>query len=55
MKMAHKFHLPIITLIDTARSLSWIGAEERHIAEAIAVNLREMNAFRSADHRHRDR
>jgi len=42
MKMADKFGLPIITLIDTAGAFPGIGAEERHIAEAIAVNLREM-------------
>lgn len=42
MKMADKFKLPIITLIDTAGAYPGIGAEERHIAEAIAVNLREM-------------
>jgi acetyl-CoA carboxylase carboxyl transferase subunit alpha len=42
MKLAHKFDLPIITLIDTAGAYPGIGAEERHIAEAIAVNLREM-------------
>ena len=42
MRMADKFNLPIITLIDTAGAYPGIGAEERHIAEAIAVNLREM-------------
>jgi acetyl-CoA carboxylase carboxyl transferase subunit alpha len=42
MRMAEKFGLPIITLIDTAGAYPGIGAEERHIAEAIAVNLREM-------------
>jgi acetyl-CoA carboxylase carboxyl transferase subunit alpha len=42
MKLANKFRLPIITLIDTAGAYPGIGAEERHIAEAIAVNLREM-------------
>jgi acetyl-CoA carboxylase carboxyl transferase subunit alpha len=42
MKMADKFSLPIVTLIDTAGAYPGIGAEERHIAEAIAVNLREM-------------
>jgi acetyl-CoA carboxylase carboxyl transferase subunit alpha len=42
MKLADKFALPIITLIDTAGAYPGIGAEERHIAEAIAVNLREM-------------
>jgi acetyl-CoA carboxylase carboxyl transferase subunit alpha len=42
MKLAEKFGLPIITLVDTAGAYPGIGAEERHIAEAIAVNLREM-------------
>ncbi len=42
MKLANKFGLPIIALIDTAGAYPGIGAEERHIAEAIAVNLREM-------------
>ena len=42
MRLADKFQLPIITLIDTAGAYPGIGAEERHIAEAIAVNLREM-------------
>jgi len=45
MRIADKFGLPIITLIDTAGAYPGIGAEERHIAEAIAVNLREMMAF----------
>jgi len=42
MKLADKFGLPILTVIDTAGAYPGIGAEERHIAEAIAVNLREM-------------
>ena len=42
MKLANKFGLPILTFIDTAGAYPGIGAEERHIAEAIAVNLREM-------------
>jgi acetyl-CoA carboxylase carboxyl transferase subunit alpha len=45
MRLANKFRLPIITLIDTAGAYPGIGAEERHIAEAIAVNLREMMLF----------
>src|SRR5664280_3104919 len=45
MRMADKFHLPIITIIDTAGAYPGIGAEERHIAEAIAVNLREMTVL----------
>lgn len=42
IRLAEKFGLPVITLIDTAGAYPGIGAEERHIAEAIAVNLREM-------------
>jgi acetyl-CoA carboxylase carboxyl transferase subunit alpha len=42
MRLADKFGLPIITLIDTAGAYPGVGAEERHISEAIAVNLREM-------------
>src|SRR6266542_3416474 len=42
MRLADKFGLPVISLIDTAGAYPGIGAEERHIAEAIAVNLREM-------------
>jgi acetyl-CoA carboxylase carboxyl transferase subunit alpha len=45
MRLADKFNLPVITLIDTAGAYPGIGAEERHIAEAIAVNLREMMLF----------
>src|SRR5512136_1096972 len=45
MRLADKFSLPIVTLIDTAGAYPGIGAEERHIAEAIAVNLREMMLF----------
>src|SRR5256714_3878108 len=42
MRLADKSGLPILTLVDTAGAYPGIGAEERHIAEAIAVNLREM-------------
>jgi acetyl-CoA carboxylase carboxyl transferase subunit alpha len=42
MKMAAKFNVPIVTLIDTPGAFPGIESEERHIAEAIAVNLREM-------------
>jgi len=42
MKMADKFNVPIITLIDTPGAYPGLESEERHIAEAIAVNLREM-------------
>ena len=42
MKMAEKFKLPILTLIDTPGAYPGIGAEERGQSEAIALNLREM-------------
>jgi len=42
MKLADKFNVPIITLIDTPGAFPGLESEERHIAEAIAVNLREM-------------
>ena len=45
MRLADKFGVPIVTLIDTAGAYPGIGAEERHISEAIAVNLREMMLF----------
>ena len=45
MRLADKFGLPIISLIDTAGAYPGIASEERHIAEAIAVNLREMMMF----------
>jgi acetyl-CoA carboxylase carboxyl transferase subunit alpha len=43
MKMAARFGLPVISFIDTPGAFPGIGAEERHVAEAIAVNLREMS------------
>lgn len=42
MRLAEKFGLPIVALVDTPGAFPGIGAEERHIAESIAVNLREM-------------
>jgi acetyl-CoA carboxylase carboxyl transferase subunit alpha len=42
MRLADKFQIPIVTLIDTPGAFPGIGAEERNIAEAIAYNLREM-------------
>ncbi|MCB1278247.1 acetyl-CoA carboxylase carboxyltransferase subunit alpha [Prosthecobacter sp.] len=47
MRMAEKFSLPIVTLIDTPGAFPGIGAEERNIAEAIAFNLREMMTLRT--------
>ncbi len=42
MKLADKAKLPIITIIDTAGAFPGIASEERHIGEAIAVNLQDM-------------
>lgn len=43
MKLANKFKLPIISIVDTPGAYPGIGAEERHVAEAIAVNIRDMS------------
>ena len=45
MKLADKARIPIISLIDTPGAFPGIPSEERHIGEAIAVNLREMFSF----------
>ena len=42
MKVAELAGVPVVTLIDTPGAYPGVGAEERHIGEAIAVNLREM-------------
>lgn len=47
MKLAEKFHLPIITLINTPGAYPGIGAEQRGQAMAIAVNLMEMAKLRT--------
>jgi acetyl-CoA carboxylase carboxyl transferase subunit alpha len=47
MRMAEKFDLPVVCIIDTPGAYPGVGAEERHIAEAIAVNLREMMALKA--------
>ena len=46
MRLAQKFRMPVISLIDTPGAFPGIGSEERHISEAIAVNLREMMNLR---------
>jgi acetyl-CoA carboxylase carboxyl transferase subunit alpha len=43
MKMAERFRMPIITLIDTPGAYPGIGSEERGQSEAIARNLFEMS------------
>ena len=47
MRLAEKFRLPFIALVDTPGAYPGVGAEERHISEAIAVNLREMMVLRT--------
>ncbi len=47
MKMAERFRLPIICLIDTPGAYPGIGAEERGQSEAIARNLFEMSKLRT--------
>ncbi|MFZ4597486.1 MAG: acetyl-CoA carboxylase carboxyltransferase subunit alpha [Terrimicrobiaceae bacterium] len=47
MRLAEKFGMPIVSLIDTPGAYPGVGAEERHIAEAIAVNIREMMVLRT--------
>src|SRR6266511_1254476 len=46
MRLGEKFGMPVISLIDTPGAFPGIGSEERHISEAIAVNLREMMRLR---------
>ena len=45
MKLAEKFGRPVIAFIDTPAAYPGIESEERGIAEAIALNLREMAAL----------
>ncbi|WP_150049955.1 MULTISPECIES: acetyl-CoA carboxylase carboxyl transferase subunit alpha [Methylomonas] len=47
MKLAERFQLPIICLIDTPGAYPGIGAEERGQSEAIARNLFEMSKLRT--------
>ncbi len=47
MKLAEKFHLPVITFVDTPGAYPGIGAEERGQSEAIARNLFEMAKLRT--------
>src|ERR1700733_14326602 len=47
MKIAEKFELPVVTLIDTPGAYPGIGAEERGQAESIARNLMEMSRLKT--------
>lgn len=47
MRLAEKFGLPVVTLVDTPGAYPGLGAEQRGQAEAIAVNLLEMSRLRT--------
>ena len=47
MKLAEKFNLPIVSLVDTIGAYPGIGAEERGQGEAIAKNLLEMSKLKT--------
>jgi acetyl-CoA carboxylase, carboxyl transferase, alpha subunit len=46
MKLAERFRLPLVTLIDTPGAYPGVGSEERNQSEAIARNLFEMATLR---------
>jgi acetyl-CoA carboxylase carboxyl transferase subunit alpha len=46
MQLAERFHLPVLTFIDTPGAYPGIGAEERGQSEAIARNLLVMSRLR---------
>ena len=45
-RIAERFHLPIITFIDTAGAYPGVGAEERGVAQAIAENIADLSVLR---------
>ena len=46
MKLAERFRLPLVTLIDTPGAYPGVGSEERNQSEAIARNLFEMSMLK---------
>src|SRR5512141_713056 len=46
MKLAERFQIPVVTLIDTPGAYPGVGSEERNQSEAIARNLFEMSMLR---------
>ena len=46
-KLAEKFEIPVLFLIDTPGAYPGIGAEERGQSEAIATNLYELSALKT--------
>ena len=47
MKMAERFNLPVLTLIDTPGAYPGIDSEERGISEAVAENLAVMSSLKT--------
>lgn len=47
MKLAAKYKLPVICMIDTPGAFPGVGAEERGQAQMIAINLMEMSRLRT--------
>ena len=47
MRMAEKFHMPVLSIVDTPGAAPGVGAEERGQSEAIARNLFEMSKLRA--------
>ena len=47
MKLGERFHIPVLTLIDTPGAYPGLGAEERGQAEAIARNIEEMAVLKT--------
>ncbi len=47
MRLAERFHLPVLSFIDTPGAYPGVGAEERGQSEAIARNLIEMSELRT--------
>ncbi|MBT0461287.1 acetyl-CoA carboxylase carboxyl transferase subunit alpha [Morganella morganii] len=47
MKMAERFHMPVLMFIDSAGAYPGVGAEERGQAEAIARNLLELSRLKA--------
>ncbi|VDY36466.1 Acetyl-coenzyme A carboxylase carboxyl transferase subunit alpha [Morganella morganii] len=47
MKIAERFHMPVLMFIDSAGAYPGVGAEERGQAEAIARNLLELSRLKT--------
>lgn len=47
MRMAQRFNMPIVCLVDTPGAYPGVGAEERGQAQAVAENIRDMFALKT--------